>query len=131
MGPSPLKQKFRPSSMGIAPSIPPHMAAEVAESVPLAGPSPVKLLSSPQRRIKLGGARRGITFTGTPKKKSPKKRAVRWRDDTDDGTLVEFQPTPKQFDSTPEDSSGSLMLPPPIPNISLGLEGGEQHSSPS
>ena len=99
----------------------------------LIGPSPLKVkpsllesshLGSPMRpspkRRKLGGPKRGVTFT--PKKKSSSssspvkglKRGVRWRDDTEDGTLAEFQATPQPIDSTtPEASSTEAILPPP------------------
>ena len=96
----------------------------------LIGPSPMKVkpsllesshLGSPVRpspkRRKVGGPKRGVTFT--PKKKSTSpvkglKRGVRWRDDTEDGTLAEFQATPQPIDSTtPEMSSSEAILPPP------------------
>ena len=131
MGPSPMKNRIRPSpSYSSATALPAHMAAEMpmAQASPGMGSSPAsRALASPRRRVKLGGARKAIAFAGTPKKKSAvKKRAVRWRDDTDDGALVEFQPTPKQFESTPEgDSSGSVELP----TLPAGVEG-EQGSSP-
>ncbi|KAK5165843.1 tubulin-dependent ATPase kip3 [Saxophila tyrrhenica] len=134
MGPSPLKNKIRPSpSFPAASAIPPHMSSELQPS-PRMLSSPVRANSSPRRRVKLGGARKGVAFTGTPKKKSPtKKRAVRWRDDTDDGALVEFQATPKAFDSTPDGESNnsfnSTDLPSAPPTFSASLEG-EQGSSP-
>ena len=131
MGPSPLKNKLRPSSSA-ASALPAHMAAELqTESSPKLFSSPTRAMSSPRRRVKLGGARKGIAFaTGTPKKKSPaKKRAVRWRDDTDDGALVEFQPTPKQFDSTPDGEVSGNMDLPTVPTLSAGVEA-DQESSP-
>jgi kinesin family protein 18/19 len=83
----------------------------------LTNSSPVKgspARSSPRRR-RLGPAKKGISFT--PKKKSPTKagkRAVRWKDDTDDGPLAEYQATPKAiYSSTPEASSTELPPPPP------------------
>ena len=132
-GPSPLKSKIRPSMASTpASAVPTHVAAEVPQNSPGTGSSPGRFLSSPRRRVKLGGARKGTTFTGTPKKKSPtKKRVVRWRDDTDDGALVEFQATPKQFDSTPEQENISPENSDvaPVPMLSSGIEG-EQGSSP-
>lgn len=123
MGPSPIKEKVRPSLGATASlsALPPHLAADLQPSPRLIA-SPVRgAAASPRRRIKLGGpVRRGAAFAGpgTPRKKSPsKKRVVRWKDeDTDDGALVEFQPTPKVPDSTPpqppaEDSSGTLEIP--------------------
>lgn len=87
IGGTPLKNILPPSF-----AMPPHMAS-----------SPVR--ASPKRR-KLGGAKKGISFT--PKKKSPVKgvkRGVRWRDDTEEGTLAEFEKTPQRKDLTPESSS--------------------------
>ncbi|THY14218.1 kinesin-domain-containing protein [Aureobasidium pullulans] len=86
-GPSPIKSKIRPSLN------PPQFRQS-----PNLGPSP----ASPRRR-KLGAARKSVAFGGTPKKKSPvktTKRGVRWRDDTEDGRLEEFQPTPPGLDSS-------------------------------
>ncbi|KAF2748500.1 kinesin family protein-like protein [Sporormia fimetaria CBS 119925] len=73
----------------------------MADAQHLSG-SPVRM--SPRKRI-LGVARKGVQFT--PKKKSPSKpkRGVRWRDDTENGTLAEFQPTPEPIQPTPTKSS--------------------------
>lgn len=76
--------------------------------------SPMK--ASPRRR-KMGGAKKGVQF-GTPKKKSPSKtkRGVRWRDDTEDGKLEEFERTPQQVESTPTNSSIEMPTPT-LPSI--------------
>ncbi|MCJ1464950.1 kinesin-like protein Klp5 [Pseudocyphellaria aurata] len=66
--------------------------------------------ASPKRR-KFGAAKKGVSFT--PKKKSPArglKRGVRWRDDTNEGTLAEFEKTPQGRNRSPEISS----IEPPI-----------------
>ncbi|KAG9660236.1 kinesin-domain-containing protein, partial [Aureobasidium melanogenum] len=129
-GPSPIKAKIRPSMN------PPQFRQS-----PNMGPSP----ASPRRR-KLGAARKSVAVAfngGTPKKKqsSPAKvakRGVRWRDDTEDGKLEEFQPTPPGLDSSfnePEvsefapsqsksgDRSDNLdsspIPPPPVPSSEL------------
>ena len=70
--------------------------------------SPMK--SSPRRR-KAGLGKKGISFT--PKKKSPSKRSVRWRDDTESGALADFEKTPQKMLFTPEISSAenSVVLP--------------------
>lgn len=97
----------------------------------LLGPSPLRVLPGPNlleqpqvmssplkaspRRRKMGGAKKGVTFT--PKKKSPikgLKRGVRWKDDTENGTLAEFQATPQAVHSTPEVSSTELPPPPSL-----------------
>ncbi len=69
---------------------------------------------SPRRRGLLGSAKKGVQISFTPKKrKSPAKgakRAVRWRDDTEDGRLAEFEKTPQKF-ASPEDVTTELSLP--------------------
>jgi len=92
----------------------PAQAAVLASAPHLTG-SPIR--SSPKRR-KMGGAKKGVQFT--PKKKSPNKalkRAVRWRDDTEDGKLAEFEKTPQRLKSTPDSSSEEQhnALPGPSP----------------
>ncbi|KAI7472418.1 kinesin-domain-containing protein [Hortaea werneckii] len=138
MGPSPMKSKVRQSishdrnSAAFPSGLPPHMASEMQSSRSSSSPadsasprtslaptssSPApRSLSSPRRRVKVGGAaRKGVSFsaggapqtqqqhqvpsrTASKKKSSPsKKRVVRWRDDAEDaGPLVEFQATPKK-----------------------------------
>lgn len=96
LGPSPLRMLPRPSLL----------------EQPQVMSSPLK--ASPRRR-KMGGAKKGVTFT--PKKKSPVKglkRGVRWKDDTGNGTLAEFQATPQAVHSTPEVSSTELPPPPSL-----------------
>ncbi|KAF2815978.1 kinesin-domain-containing protein [Mytilinidion resinicola] len=108
MGPSPMR---------------PFALPAVAEAAPHVMSSPMK--ASPRRR-KLGGAKKGIQFT--PKKKSPGKglkRGVRWRDDTEDGTLAEFEATPKSLEDTPTNSSIDL----PVPTLPSFVTDPEQHSS--
>ena len=92
MGPSPMATKVRPSLAN----------AQHLQDIPSLGSSPAR--SSPRRR-KLGTARKGIAFVGSPRKRSPVKmvkRGVRWRDDTEDGKLADYQATPTKLDSTPD-----------------------------
>ncbi|KAL2350817.1 P-loop containing nucleoside triphosphate hydrolase protein [Cryomyces antarcticus] len=108
LGPSPMRVKVRPSLANVNASI-------LAETSMMSS-SPVK--ASPRRR-KMGGAKKGISFT--PKKKSPVKglkRGVRWRDDTEDGQLAEFQVTPQQLESTLETSETPELPAPALPNLS-------------
>ena len=101
MGPSPVRPRLNAS-----------VAAETSQT---SHHSPIK--ASPRRRPKVGVARKGVSFT--PKKKSPvkPKRAVRWRDDTEDGALAEFEKTPIQVSSTPDKpSSAELPTANPSPN---------------
>ena len=86
--------------------------AVLAQAPHLSG-SPMR--ASPKRR-KFLGARKGVQFT--PKKKSPvkvSKRGVRWRDDTEEGTLAEFEKTPKRSNDTPGDSSLEPSSPTSFP----------------
>lgn len=83
--------------------------------------SPVR--TSPKRR-KVAAAKKGVSFT--PKKKSPGKglkRGVRWRDDTEEGALAEFEKTPQRINQPLEMSSiepvTSLHLPLPTSSIPL------------
>ena len=74
--------------------------------------SPIKM--SPKRRK---AAKKGVSFT--PKKKSPGKglkRGVRWRDDTAEGALAEFEKTPQRTNLAPdaESSESTILLPPTL-----------------
>lgn len=95
--------------------------ASFAAAPPLLS-SPVR--ASPKRR-KVGAIKKGVSFT--PKKKSPvkgAKRGVRWRDDTDEGTLAEFEKTPQRVNHTPHFSSPepSLSFPPAAPTFESRTE---------
>ncbi|KAK4187477.1 putative kinesin-like protein [Podospora australis] len=74
--------------------------------------SPMK--ASPRRR-KAGTARKGVSFTPVKKKNS-----VRWRDDeTEEGTLADFEKTPQKFSSPEEaspDSKDPPLVRPPVPS---------------
>ncbi|KAL9000985.1 MAG: hypothetical protein Q9169_000469 [Polycauliona sp. 2 TL-2023] len=94
--------------------------------------SPVR--ASPKRR-KVVAAKKGVSFT--PKKKSPvksTKRAVRWRDDTEQGTLAEFEKTPQRFEVTPETAPSQSLLPasnsPIPPTLNLDALPASENSSP-
>jgi kinesin family protein 18/19 len=123
----PVTEAFPPTKAGT----PKHRKA-----ANLLGPSPLRMFAQPTlleqsqimssplkaspRRRKMGGAKKGVTFT--PKKKSPVKglkRGVRWKDDTENGTLAEFQATPQALHSTPEEISSTEMPPPPSLTQSL------------
>ncbi|KAI0014848.1 kinesin motor domain-containing protein [Xylariomycetidae sp. FL0641] len=88
--------------------------------------SPMK--ASPRRRRAMN-TRKGVSFT--PKKKSPTKRAVRWRDDDgEDGTLAEFEKTPEKFESSPDHTSPEKALPRRPEASYLGQDSADD-SSPS
>ena len=112
---SPTKQgtpKRRKHTRMIGSTPPPPLPINAAlTAAPYLFTSPVKV--SPRRRGLLGSARKGVSFT-PKKKKSPTKgtkRGVRWRDDTEDGTLVEFDKTPQRLDSTPEETTTEVAIP--------------------
>ncbi|KAH6847563.1 P-loop containing nucleoside triphosphate hydrolase protein [Chaetomium sp. MPI-CAGE-AT-0009] len=89
----------------------------------LAIASPMK--ASPRRR-KLG-ARKSVAFT--PAKKKP---SVRWRDDeSEQGTLADFEKTPQKF-ASPDEPSPEKALPtrPPVPSY-LSQPDSPQNSSPT
>ncbi|KAL8770705.1 MAG: hypothetical protein Q9194_005092 [Teloschistes cf. exilis] len=113
---TPLKTVLPPSFVNA-----PHLAM-----------SPVR--ASPKRR-KVAAGKKGVSFT--PKKKSPvkgAKRAVRWRDDTEQGTLAEFEKTPQRFDSTPDMSAVETGVPastsPTPPRLNPAALSASDGSSP-
>lgn len=87
--------------------------------------SPMK--ASPKRRKAVVG-KKGISFT--PKKKSPSKRSVRWRDDTESGALAEFEKTPQKIASTPSSLDESSILPPLPSYFTTATENDLTDSSP-
>lgn len=87
---------------------------------------------SPRRRGLLGSAKKGVAFT-PKKKKSPikgLKRGVRWKDDTEDGTLAEFEKTPQRPQVTPDASSSDNTLPMAAPAVTMSLQAEHTGSSP-
>lgn len=85
---------------------------------PPASMSPTKL-SSPRRR-KIGPVRKSISVSFTPVKRKP---SVRWRDDeSEQGTLADFEKTPQKFPSpsdttmTSPDKLAPLPEPPTVPS---------------
>ncbi|KAL6714107.1 tubulin-dependent ATPase kip3 [Lecanora helva] len=102
------KRKKQVGLSPLKPSLPPPL--------PSVSSSPVR--QSPKRR-KAVTAKKGVSFT--PKKKSPGKllkRGVRWRDDTEEGTLAEFEKTPQRTNTTPDMSSVEVSKPP-IASVAL------------
>jgi kinesin family protein 18/19 len=108
---TPKRRKYNTSIPRSSP-IKPFKPNPVLEQAPYLMMSP--MLGSPKRRGLLGSAKKGVSFT-PKKRRSPVKgikRVVRWRDDTEDGTLVEFQKTPQKVESSPEaESTGEFTLP--------------------
>lgn len=117
-----------PSGTPTKAPLPPQFA-----NAPQLNSSPVK--ASPKRRKAI--AKKGVSFT--PKKKSPVKglkRGVRWRDDTEEGTLAEFEKTPKRIESSPEGPSNepSSLIDGasihPIPSLDTNDPSNQDDSSP-
>jgi kinesin family protein 18/19 len=101
LGPSPLRAIPRPS-----------LLQEVAPTVSL---SPMK--SSPRRgAVFVKGSPKKTVRIGTPKRKTPikAKGGVRWRDETENQTLADYDATPKRMDTTPEMSSVDSIPPAPL-----------------
>lgn len=115
----------------IRPLAMPSLAVPSLTEAPHLSSSPMK--ASPRRK-KMGGVKKGIQFSPMRKKSPSKsKRGVRWRDDTENGTLAEFQKTPEHIESTP--TSSSIDLPPPtfsapIPTPVLESSGSSPLPSP-
>jgi kinesin family protein 18/19 len=89
--------------------------------------SAIPMTSSPRRK-KIGGPKKGVQFSPMRKKSPSKaKRGVRWRDDTENGTLAEFQKTPEQVDNTPITSS--IEIPTPTYHAPVAAPRIEQNGS--
>ena len=116
--------KRKKQTAGSTPMKPYNLALAVATH---ASSSPYK--ASPKRR-KFPGAKKGVQFT--PKKKSPVKglkRGVRWRDDTEDGKLAEYQKTPQKL-YTPEAPSVEPVMSPSQPLPPPTVDSDAINSSP-
>ncbi|KIW09485.1 uncharacterized protein PV09_00363 [Verruconis gallopava] len=124
----PVTEKFEPRRQG---------TPKQRKTASLLGPSPLRAVprldlqpepissttSSPLKPT----PRRAVVFVksspkkavriGTPKRKAPSRAAkggVRWRDETDNQTLADYDATPKAIDTTPEASSVESIPPPPV-----------------
>lgn len=129
-------KRKKPVSMlgpGVSP-MKPNLATLLGNASQLTS-SPMR--ASPKRRKVVVG-KKGVSFT--PKKRTPlknSKRVVRWRDDTQDGALEEFEKTPKKLDLTPEvepseptEAIAAPRMPPPFP-VHIGeFQSSSNESSP-
>ena len=120
------KRKKMSLSVNAKPIAPPAFAA-MSTSQQQVIVSPVK--ASPRRR-KVGAARKGVSFTPAKKKNS-----VRWRDDeSEEGTLADFEKTPQGFDTPAVDNSvvaeteAADPVRPPVPSY-LNHTGSPRESS--
>lgn len=119
--------------LGVSP-MKPNLASLLGSGSQLTS-SPMR--ASPKRRKVVVG-KKGVSFT--PKKKTPlknTKRVVRWRDDTQDGALEEFEKTPKKLDFTPEVEASepteaivAPIMPAPVPLHVGEFQSSSNESSP-
>ncbi|KAL7806894.1 kinesin domain-containing protein [Trichoderma gracile] len=111
--PAPMPRRTlrkRKSLSAYRPVVPPAIVAVQNEHVYA---SPIKSL--PKRRKALGMPKKGVSFT--PVKRATKSRGVRWRDDeTEDGTLEDFEKTPQQLFSSPRAEQPSPVAKSKIPS---------------
>lgn len=114
-GPVPVMEIFPPTRRGTPKRK--KMVSVHARPIaqPVLAPAPVEPMSptkgSPRRR-KVMGAKKGISFT--PVKKT-RKGGVRWRDDeTEEGTLADFEKTPQKFVSPSQPSPEKALVAPPV-----------------
>lgn len=77
-------------------------AKSLNTSIKLAPNAPTSPVKGSPRRRKINTVKKGVSFS--PKKPQAKvpKRSVRWKDDEQDGTLTEFQKTPRKPEPIPE-----------------------------
>ncbi|KAK5634960.1 hypothetical protein RRF57_010671 [Xylaria bambusicola] len=85
----------------------PALAAVAASEPSQVFLSPMK--GSPRRR-KAVNPRKGVSFS-SPKKRTPSKRSVRWRDDDGEDTLADFEKTPQKLTPISEHISPEKPLP--------------------
>lgn len=112
------------------PVAPPAFASMPTAQQEALAASPMK--SSPRRR-KVIVRKGGVSFTPVKKKSPSARRMVRWRDDeTESGTLADFEKTPKRIDATPDSASPAKAVPPlpPLPSY-LSQSDSQSDSSPS
>lgn len=141
-GSLPVVEIFPPSKRGT----PKRKKAPVSYVKPISQPalatvqnehvfaSPMK--ASPRRR-KVVAPKKGVSFT--PVKKT-KKGGVRWRDDeSEQGTLADFDKTPQKFESSPTEqpvfekhpSVEKTLVPPAVPTYLTEESSINEESSPS
>ncbi|CAN8101658.1 unnamed protein product [Discula destructiva] len=117
------------SSIHIKPIAQPVFAA--------APPTPIQEHASPlksPRRRKAVNVKKGVSFSPAKKKLTP-RRVVRWRDNEQEGTLADYDKTPKKFDPSPSPhraiASPDTSLPQPAISSYLSTADLASDSSPS
>lgn len=132
----PVTEFFAPSHRGTPKRRKPVNIAAPSPMRPLSLPTLIEaphLNSSPMkgspRRKKITVVKKGVQFSPVRKKSPSKtKRGVRWRDDTENGTLAEFQRTPEQVESTP--TTSSIEQTPPTFSAPIAAPNEQNGSSP-
>jgi kinesin family member 18/19 len=131
----PVTEFFAPTHRGTPKRRKPVKIMEPSPMRPLALPTLAEaphLTASPMkaspRRKKMLAVKKGVQFSPM-KKKSPSKtkRGVRWRDDTENGTLAEFQKTPEHVETTP--TTSSVEMPTPTYSIPIAVSAPDQNGS--
>ena len=114
---TPKRRKY--AEISVLETSPTRSKAAAAVLAPQVAASPIR--ASPRRKGLLGSAKKGVSFT--PKKRPIKavKRAVRWRDDTEEGTLAEFEKTPQKFESSPPEESTTEITLPQVSDLTASL----------
>ncbi|KUI70151.1 Kinesin-like protein 5 [Cytospora mali] len=114
-----------------------HVKPIAAPALAVAPPSPIREhfspLKSPRRR-KAVNTKKGVSFTPVKKKPTP-KRILRWRDESEDGTLADYDKTPKKFEPSPSPHHANTFSPdttiPPRPAMPSYLNASDSASDSS
>jgi kinesin family protein 18/19 len=133
----PVTEFFAPTHKGTPKKRKPVRIMEPTSMQPLTLPtlteapqliaSPMRSSASPRRK-KMVGVKKGVQFSPMRKKSPSKaKRGVRWRDDTENGTLAEFQATPEHVETTP--TTSSIEIPTPTLSAPIAAPRVDQNGS--
>jgi kinesin family protein 18/19 len=131
----PVTEFFAPTHRGTPKRRKPVRIMEPSPMRPLALPpladaphltaSPMK--ASPRRK-KMIAVKKGVQFSPMRKRSPSKaKRGVRWRDDTENGTLAEFQKTPEHVETTP--IASSVEIPTPTYSVPITVSAPDHNGS--
>lgn len=110
-----ITEAFPPTRMG---------TPKRKKRISLMGPSPARLVLAPTTSARLSispvkpssPTPRRVKLLGSARKRSPKKKLVQWRDESEeDGQLADFSRTPVKFESTPESVGAERTEIPSIP----------------
>ncbi|KAF3386524.1 Kinesin-like protein 6 [Penicillium rolfsii] len=114
---SPPKPRKRFSLAGM-----PAPRLSLVPSVQLAPAAPTSPVKSSPRRRKVVAGRKAVNFTPKRTQAKASKRSVRWKDDEEDGPLIEFQKTPqKPAAESPDDAGSEAGAEPSEPTLPRGV----------